>query len=120
DELLDLGDGHPRGRRHHGIEVPRRAPIYKVAEAVAFPGLDEREIGAQRLLEHVALAVDDPRFLAFGDARALRRRREEAFDARARGAHPFRERALRYQLDLELAAQKLALEFLVLADVGRD
>src|SRR5207248_10316656 len=33
---------------------------------------------------------------------------------------PLRERALRHQLDLDLAAQKLPLEFLVLADVGRD
>ena len=38
----------------------------------------------------------------------------------AAGAHPLGERALRHQLDLDLLLQELPLEFLVLADVGRD
>ena len=48
------------------------------------------------------------------------RRRVEAGDARAAGAQPLGERALRSELHLELAGQELALELLVLADVGRD
>ena len=120
DQLFDLGDRHARGRGHHGVEVSRGAPVDQVAEAVALPGLDEREVRAQRRLEHVALAVDDPGFLALGHDGAVGRRREEAGDARAGGAHPLGERALRHQFDLELAAQELPLEFLVLADVGRD
>src|SRR5437868_6116262 len=67
DELFDLGNGDRRGRRHHRVEVPGRASIYKVAEPVAFPGLDERKVGAQGLLEHVPLAVDDTCLFAFGD-----------------------------------------------------
>ena len=111
-----------RARRggHHRVEVAGRPPVDQVAQPVAFPGLDEREVGAQRLLEHVALAVDHPRFLAFGDDRPVRGGREEAFDARAGGAHALGERALRHQFHFDLAAQELALEFLVLADVGRD
>ena len=36
------------------------------------------------------------------------------------GANPFGERSLRDQLDLDLPAQELPFELLVLADVGRD
>ena len=46
--------------------------------------------------------------------------REEGGDAGAAGAHPLGERALRDELDLELAGQELPLELLVLADVGGD
>ena len=44
----------------------------------------------------------------------------EAGNARAARAHPLGERALRAELDLQLAGQILPLELLVLADVGRD
>ena len=44
---------------------------------------------------------------------------EEGGDAGAAGAQPLGERALRDELDLELAGEELALELLVLADVGR-
>ena len=47
-------------------------------------------------------------------------RRVERRDAGAAGAQPLGQRALRHQLDLELAGEELALELLVLADVGRD
>ena len=48
------------------------------------------------------------RLLAFGDDRAVAGRREEAADAGAAGADPLGERALRHQLDLELAARGTA------------
>ena len=38
----------------------------------------------------------------------------------AAGAHPFGQRALRVELDLELARQVLLHEQVVLADIGRD
>ena len=60
------------------------------------------------------------RLLAFGDQRAGAGRREETADACAAGAHALGERALRHQLDFDLLLQELPLEFLVLADVGRD
>ena len=120
DDLLHLRDGDTSSGRHHRIEVPRRAPVDQIAEAVALPCLHEREVGPERLLEHVSLAFDDARFLAFGDDRAVRGRREEARDAGAGGPHPLGKRPLRHQLDFDLAAQELALELLVLADVGGD
>ena len=61
-----------------------------------------------------------PRFLPFGDEGAVAGRREEAADARAARADALGERALRHQLDLDLAGEELPLELLVLADVGRD
>ena len=45
---------------------------------------------------------------------------KNAADAGAGGAHPLREGALRHELDLDFLLQVLPLEFLVLADVGRD
>ncbi len=41
--------------------------------------------------------------LPFGDDGAVAGRREEAADARAAGADPLGKRALRHQLDLDLA-----------------
>src|SRR5215467_1555565 len=120
DELLDFGDRRACRGGHHRVEITRRAPVDQVTQAVAFPRFDEREVGPERLLEHVTPAVDDPGFLALGHDRPVRRRCEEALDARAARAHTLGERALGYQLHFELAAQELALELLVLADVGRD
>ena len=74
----------------------------------------------QRQLEHVVAAVDDARLLPFGDDRAVAGRREEAADARARGADSLGERALRHQRVFDLARDRLPLELLVLADVARD
>ena len=120
DQLLDLGDGVARRGGHHRIEVARRLAIHEVAGAIALPRLDEREVGMERRLEDVGAAVDDAALLAFGDQRAGAGRREEPADAGAGGAHPLGERALRHELDFDLLLQELPLEFLVLADVGRD
>ena len=87
---------------------------------IALPCLHEREVGVQRQFEDVGAAVDLAALLALGDQRAGAGGREEPADASPRGAHAFGERPLRHQLDLDLPGEKLALEFLVLADVGRD
>ena len=113
--------------------LPCRSPL---------PAPDQAEVGADRLLEHVRprLAVDlevlgllgrggerdvavrvvAPRQAALGDLGADAGDREERRDADAAGAQPLGERALRGQLDLELAVQVLALELLVLPDVRGD
>jgi hypothetical protein len=44
DELLDLGDGDVRRRRHHRVEVHRGVAIDEVAVAVALPRLHDGEI----------------------------------------------------------------------------
>ena len=121
DEVLDLGDRDARRGRHHRVEVARRPAVHEVADAVALPGLHEREVGraaASRARSGRPSMI--ARLLAFGDERAVAGRREEAADAGAAGANPLGERALRHQLDLDLAGQELPLELLVLADVGRD
>src|SRR5436190_23576443 len=120
NELLDLGDGVPRGRRHHRIEIARGLSIDEIADAIAFPRLDEREVSEERRLENVSAAVDDAAFLPCRDQRAGAGRREETADPCAGGAHALREGALRHELDLNLLLQELPLEFLVLADVGCD
>src|SRR6202012_3378500 len=90
---------------------------------VALPRLDDREVAADRELEHAHLSIRAAELLglfALGDLGAVAGRRVEAFDAGAAGAQPLGERALRAQLDLELPRQELLLEDLVLADVARD
>ena len=58
--------------------------------------------------------------LALGDQGADAGLGEEGRDAGAAGADALGQRALRVELELELAGQVLALELLVLADVGAD
>ncbi|ABA51189.1 hypothetical protein BURPS1710b_A1553 [Burkholderia pseudomallei 1710b] len=102
-DLRHLHDRRLRGHRHHRPEIARGLPIDEVAPAVAPVRLHEREIRMDRRLEHVVLAVDHARFLAFGELRAVARRREEAADTGARRANPLGEVALRYQFELDLA-----------------
>ena len=64
--------------------------------------------------------VVPPRQAALGDLGADPGRGEERRDPGAARAHPLGQRALRRQLDLELAGQVLAGELLVLPDVRRD
>ena len=66
------------------------------------------------------VAVELARFLALGDDRAVAGAGEERRDAGAAGAQALGQRALRVELELQFAGQVLALEFLVLADVGRN
>src|SRR5262245_38289763 len=63
DEVLDLGDGHLRGGRHDRVEIPRSSAIDEIPHAVAAERFHEGEVGVQRPLEDVVLAVDRARFL---------------------------------------------------------
>ena len=81
DQVLDLGDRHRGGGRHHRVEVARGLPVDQVPGAIALPRLDEREICAKRRLQHVVLAVDRAGLLAFRDDRAVSGRREETPDS---------------------------------------
>ena len=113
--LLHLRDGDPRGRRHHRVEVAGGLAVDEVPPGVGLPGVDEREVRAERQLEQVLAPVDDARLLALGDLRPDAGGGVEAADAGAAGADPLGERPLRHELDLELAREVLALELLVLA-----
>ncbi len=68
--------------------------------------------------EHVFLAVENFRLLALGQFGAEAGARVKSRDARAARAQPLGQRALRDELEFEFARQHLALELLVLADVG--
>src|SRR6185436_12621187 len=87
---------------------------------VALPRLHEGEVRLERLLEDVPAPVDLAGLLPLGDHGPVARRREEAADPGPAGADPLGERALRDELDLELARERELLEVLVLAHVARD
>ena len=108
------------GGRHHRIEVARGLAVDEVAFGIALPGVHDREVGDEAGLHDVALAVELALFLALGDVGADAGLGEEGRDAGAAGADALGQRALRVELDLELAGEKLLREQLVLADIGRD
>ena len=91
------------GGGHHRVEVARGLAEDEVAAAVALPRLDDAKSAVQRALEHVVAPVELARLLALGDQGADAGRREERGDAGAAGADALGERALRVELDLELA-----------------
>ena len=120
DEMFDLGDGHLGGGRHVRIEVARRLAIDEIAFGVALPGVDDGDVGEEAVLHHVWLAVEIADFLALGDDGADAGAGEEGRDAGAAGANALGQRALRIELELQLAGQIKLGEQLVFADVGRN
>ena len=118
--MLDLGDGELARGRHHRIEVARGLPVDEVAFRVALPGVDEREVGDEAALHQIGLVVEVAGLLAFRDDRADAGAGEEGGDAGAARADALGQRALRVELELELARQIEVGENLVLADVARD
>src|SRR5256885_428759 len=71
-------------------------------QAVGALRLDECVIGVDRVFQHVIAIADAPGLLALREARAVRRRRIERADPRARRADALGERALRHKLELDL------------------
>ena len=119
-QVLDLGDGDLRRRRHHRIEVARGLAIDEIAGGIALPGVNDREIGEQAAFHHVFLAVELAHFLAFGDQRTDAGLGEEGRNPGAAGADALGERSLRIEFEFQFARQILLREQLVLADIGRD
>ena len=87
---------------------------------VALGGREDPDLLGGRGDRDVAVGVVLPGQAALGDLGADAGGGEEGRDARAAGPHPLGQRALRGQLDLELAGEVLPRELLVLADVRRD
>src|SRR5215472_15907051 len=117
-QFLHLGDRHLGGHAHQRREVAGGLTKDEVSPPVTLEGTDDREIGHERRLEHVLPPVDGAGFLAGGDLRPHSGGGVEASNSAAAGADPLRQRALRIQLHLELAAEELPLELLVLPDVA--
>ena len=105
DQDLDLGDGDAPGGGDHRVEVAGGLPVDQVAEAIALPGLDDGQVGAQRRLEHVHASVEFARLLALGDLGAVAGRRVEGRDPGAARADALGQRSLRGQLDVQLAVR---------------
>ena len=119
-QMLDLGDGHLARCRHDRIEVSRGLAVDEVAFGVALERMHDRKVGDETALHHVAGPVELALVLAFRDLSAGAGSGEEGGDAGAAGANALRQRALRVELDLELAGEILLREGLVLPDIGGD
>ena len=101
DDLVDLGHGDACRGGHGGIEVPRATPVDEVAEPVGARRPDEREVAAQRRLQHVAAPVELPLLAAARRVGADAGRRVERGEAGAAGTHALDQRALRDELELD-------------------
>ncbi len=120
DDDLGFGDGDLAAGGRVGIEVAGGAAVDEVAVGVGLPGFHEREVGEDAALEDVGVAVEVLVLFAVGDERADAGARVEAGDAGAASSHAFGERALRGELDFELAGEELAFELGILSDVAGD
>ena len=120
DDDLGFGDGDLAAGGGVGIEVAGGAAIDEIALRVALPGFDEGEVGDDAALEDVGVAVEVFVLFAFGDEGADAGAGVEAGDAGASCAHAFGERALRGELNFELALEILAFELGVFSYVAGD
>src|SRR5208283_2989963 len=111
DDLAHLGDRAARGGGHDGPEIARRLAIDQVTPAIAAQRLDEREVGADRVLEDIIATVDASRLLAFRERRAMAGRRVKGADAGARGADALGEVALRHEFEFDLPVLVEAVEY---------
>ena len=117
-QLLHLGNGDFRGGRHHRIEVLRGFSINEIAQPVATPGFDQREIGGERAFQQVAAAVELAHLFAVRDHRPHAGRRIKCGNACAARANSLGQRALRDERQLELARQHQRFQQLVFAHVA--
>src|SRR5438477_9171752 len=85
-QFLDLGNGDPRCRGHHGIEIARCLTIEEVAPAVALPCLDQCEIGFEGMLQDMRTPVKFPHLFFFADDGAVSGGSKESRDAGPTGA----------------------------------
>src|SRR5262249_29420705 len=106
-DLGDLGDRRVGRGRERRTEVARAAAEGEVARGVGLMRAQQREVGADRLLEEVAPAAELAHLLALGDRRTDAGRCVEGGDSGPSGSHALDERALRYQLELDLARADL-------------
>ncbi|MCY1418722.1 hypothetical protein D9M71_342890 [compost metagenome] len=87
---------------------------------VGLPAFDDGEVAGDGFFHNVLAAIELAYFLAFGNRSAIAGGGEERRDAGAASAHFLGQGALRGQFDFQLAAEQLAFEFGVLADIGGD
>ena len=92
--------------RDHRIEIARRQRVGEISQIVGEKRLQQREVGAQRFLEQDTRAIDFdlalPSSTTVPTPVGVSTRLTEAT-----GANALDQRALRYQLDFDLACQHL-------------
>src|ERR1700720_3925175 len=120
DQMLDLCNGHFRGRRHHRVEVARGLPVDEVAFAIGSPPMNDRTIDDQATLQKIALSVEVADVLALRHQGADTCLGEECRNAGAAGPYPLRESTLGIEFEFELATEIKIGKQLVFADIRRD
>src|SRR3546814_9576648 len=118
DDLFHLDDAYPARGRHRLIEVARGLAEQKIACLVRLPRLDQRDVAAKRLFHDIGDAAKFPQFLAFGRLGADAAPGKEGRNTRPACSATLCKRTLRAEFEFEFAGEILALELLVLADVG--
>ena len=120
NDAFDLHHADLAGGGGGRIEIARRQVETQVARTVGHIGLDQGDIGHQRALHDIGLAVEFAQLLAVGHQGAHTGLGEEGRDTRPAGAQLLGQRALGRKFKLEFTGQVLTLELLVLPHVGRN
>ncbi len=120
DDAINLSNGDGAGLSHHGIEIASRHSVDEIASAIRGVGVDEGEVGLEPGLHDILPPGELSRLFALSDERADASRGEERRNAGAASPDALGECALRIELDLKLAFEKLAGELIILADVARN
>src|ERR1700735_632417 len=110
DDLFHFDNRGSRGGGHNRIEVSRRLTINQVPHVVGTLRANERIIGAERLLEDVALPSNHALFFAAPDLGSHADRREERRDSRSERSHALAQNSLRHEFKLNLSSVELLLK----------
>ena len=120
NDVLGGRDHRVARHRYDRVVVARCQRVGEVAEVVGEKRVHQREVGAQRDLDEIGPAVHLDRLLAFLDFGANAGRRQHAAEAVAAGADLLDQRALRHEIDLQVASHHLLLRLGIQADVAGD
>ena len=107
DDLIHLDDGDARRLGEAGVEVLAAAAKLHVAEPVGAVSSQQGEVDPDRLLEHMAQAIEFADFLVRGDIGIRAGGGVEGGNARTAGTAALDQRALRHQLHFQLAGDDL-------------
>src|SRR5256885_5117417 len=105
DHLFHFHDADLAGRGGGRVEVARRQAELQVAALVGPVGLDQGDIGHERALHHIGLAVEFAQLLALGHHGAHAGLGEEGGNAGATGTQLLGQRALGREFQLQLAGR---------------
>ena len=119
-DFFYLDDRDFRRRGHVRIEITGRLAEHEVTRGIGPPGFDDRKIRSQPCFTHIELAVEFFHRLALGHDGADPGAGVEGRNPGPAGTDSLGQRALRIQLQLQLASEIKLLEQFVLADIRGD